>query len=132
MKLKFTCQNHLQTNSSLHISICQSQFKTNISMWDTMHIDVDFLFWDWWSGDFYFHKSLLSFIHPYLIQWMAKNGPLCFFRNVCRIWNCLRIQKSHENFGNLLLKQVLEGKYLCVLIIFPPVCFVKSQLKCMN
>ena len=27
---------YLQTKSNLHISICQSQFKRNISMWDTL------------------------------------------------------------------------------------------------
>ena len=28
----------LQTKSNLHISICQSHFKRNISMWDTLYI----------------------------------------------------------------------------------------------
>ena len=32
------CQNHLQTNSSLPISICQSQFKRHVSIWDTLYV----------------------------------------------------------------------------------------------
>ena len=30
-------QNHLQTNSSLRISICQTQFKKDVSIWDTLY-----------------------------------------------------------------------------------------------
>ena len=31
-------QNHLQTKSNLHIFICQSQFISAISMWDTLYV----------------------------------------------------------------------------------------------
>ena len=31
-------QNHLKTNSSLRISICQTQFKKDVSIWDTLYI----------------------------------------------------------------------------------------------
>ena len=31
-------QNHLQTNSTLHISICQSQFIKYVSIWDTLYV----------------------------------------------------------------------------------------------
>jgi hypothetical protein len=31
-------QNHLQTNSSLQFSICQTQFKKDVSIWDTLYM----------------------------------------------------------------------------------------------
>ena len=31
---------YLQTKSNFHISICQSQFERNISMWETLYINV--------------------------------------------------------------------------------------------
>ena len=31
-------QNHIQTKSDLHISVCQSQFKRHISIWDTLYL----------------------------------------------------------------------------------------------
>jgi hypothetical protein len=61
----YTC---LQTKSDLHIFICQSQFKRNISMWDTLYYTIvrelficlwlignfklNFLKTDWWNSNF--------------------------------------------------------------------------------
>ena len=33
-------QKHLQTKSDLHISICQSQFKRHILIWDTLYLSM--------------------------------------------------------------------------------------------
>ena len=36
-------QPHFIKDSSLHISICQSQFKRHVSIWDTLHFESQFL-----------------------------------------------------------------------------------------
>ena len=82
-------QNHLQTNSSLHIFICQSQIIKYVSIWDTLYLAKNYYLEFWQNrSEFFKNSNVVRFSDKILTR---KVGKMPKWN---QIWVCQLIRKS--------------------------------------